>query len=674
MNRSTIAAIVCGILLAAAYPATAAVPCLGSAPAAANDAADLAAVRAQVEAACPCANFSDPTRKKHLDYALCIQKAVRAAAQAGALRGPCRQVAIDRSANTTCGFPDDRWKPCIRTTPSGLVKCGIKPAKHCKAPERVLCSSHTSCFDAADSNHDGLVGRGDSGTCNPPIPCSNPPLDNGSSCDDGNACTQTDTCQNGACSAGTPVTCTALDQCHNAGTCNTVSGVCSTPTKADGATCNDGEACTQTDMCSAGVCTGSSYSCTAPEICQEEGSCNGDGTCSFANKPDGTTCDAGVDARPPLTCTSGTCGSCAAPGTCSTTARSCAFDGQCPNGETCNPGATPAPQYVDNEDGTITDRQTCLVWEKKDAYDGTAVVCPGGASCVNPHDADNTYAWSSTGSADDGAAFTELLQGLNDSAFAGHTNWRLPLEIGIVAPFTAPQELHSIVDQSATGCGSGAPCTPAAFDTNCSATCSGVDPTCSCTAPADYWTATTDSGNTGSAWIVGFDDGETASSSKTTAMHVRSVRGGLAYQDCAAQRDEASARCTANTSSCTQYCAEHVNFPSCYEGCDYARLACVADLTAAFNACTADRGVGCDALQSSAADYCADKVDQDDCVDRCEDSNDVDCYNTCIGNYTCFASCDYTFYFDVLCYDACNGSYTCATQTQAAHAYCEQLD
>src|SRR4051812_35247950 len=36
----------------------------------------------------------------------------------------------------------------------------------------------------------------------------------GTSCDDGNACTQTDTCQGGRCLGSNPVTCTALDQCH----------------------------------------------------------------------------------------------------------------------------------------------------------------------------------------------------------------------------------------------------------------------------------------------------------------------------------------------------------------------------------------------------------------------------------------------------------------------------
>ena len=49
--------------------------------------------------------------------------------------------------------------------------------------------------------------------------CSNPVKTNGTTCNDGNACTTSDVCTNGAC-GGTAVVCTALDQCHDAGTCS----------------------------------------------------------------------------------------------------------------------------------------------------------------------------------------------------------------------------------------------------------------------------------------------------------------------------------------------------------------------------------------------------------------------------------------------------------------------
>ena len=87
------------------------------------------------------------------------------------------------------------------------------------------------------------------GVCNPANGvCSNPPLPNGTACDDGNACTQNDTCQAGVCSGGAPMSCTAQDECHAAGTCNQMTGVCSNPPFPDGTHCTGG-------ACSGGVCS-----------------------------------------------------------------------------------------------------------------------------------------------------------------------------------------------------------------------------------------------------------------------------------------------------------------------------------------------------------------------------------------------------------------------------------
>jgi hypothetical protein len=52
------------------------------------------------------------------------------------------------------------------------------------------------------------------------------------------------------------VVCNALDACHISGICDPQSGVCSNPIASNGTTCNDGNACTQTDTCQNGVCTG----------------------------------------------------------------------------------------------------------------------------------------------------------------------------------------------------------------------------------------------------------------------------------------------------------------------------------------------------------------------------------------------------------------------------------
>src|SRR5207244_6658082 len=110
---------------------------------------------------------------------------------------------------------------------------------------------------------------------------------------DANARTQTDTCQSGSCVGSNPVTCTAPDPCHVAGTCNPATGSCSTPTATNGTPCNDGNACTQTDTCQSGSCVGSNpVTCTALDQCHVAGTCNpATGSCSTPTATNGTPCN-----------------------------------------------------------------------------------------------------------------------------------------------------------------------------------------------------------------------------------------------------------------------------------------------------------------------------------------------------------------------------------------------
>jgi hypothetical protein len=91
-------------------------------------------------------------------------------------------------------------------------------------------------------------------TCDAVKGCQHTAVPNGTACNDGDACSRTDTCEAGACVGGSPVVCAAADQCHVAGTCDPVTGVCSQPVKPDGSTCDDGDACTTGDTCQAGGC------------------------------------------------------------------------------------------------------------------------------------------------------------------------------------------------------------------------------------------------------------------------------------------------------------------------------------------------------------------------------------------------------------------------------------
>src|SRR5207245_2618665 len=152
----------------------------------------------------------------------------------------------------------------------------------CVGTNPVVCTASDQCHTA--------------GTCNPATgACSNPAKSNGAPCDDGNDCTQSDTCQAGACLGTNPVVCTASDQCHSAGTCNPATGACTNPAKSHAAPCADGSACTLPDARPAGACAGTNpVACAASDQCHTAGTCNpATGTCSNPAKADGVPCDDG---------------------------------------------------------------------------------------------------------------------------------------------------------------------------------------------------------------------------------------------------------------------------------------------------------------------------------------------------------------------------------------------
>ena len=77
---------------------------------------------------------------------------------------------------------------------------------------------------------------------------------NGTACNDGNVCTQTDTCQGWTCVGTNPVVC-AETQCSYAGACYPGTG-CLYASKPNGTLCDDGNVCTAGDSCINGSCTG----------------------------------------------------------------------------------------------------------------------------------------------------------------------------------------------------------------------------------------------------------------------------------------------------------------------------------------------------------------------------------------------------------------------------------
>jgi Protein of unknown function (DUF1566) len=120
--------------------------------------------------------------------------------------------------------------------------------------------------------------------------------------------------------------------------------------------------------------------------------------------------------------------------------------------------------YQDNGDGTITDLNTGLIWEKKSDDDSI-------------HDKDTAYNWDN--------AFVVHVAGLNAASFAGHQDWRLP----------NVKELSSIVDYENVN-----PAVAGAFNDTCLFNCTVL--TCSCTAPGNYWSSTTFANFPVLAWSV----------------------------------------------------------------------------------------------------------------------------------------------------------------------------
>ncbi|MFM8410378.1 MAG: DUF1566 domain-containing protein, partial [Alphaproteobacteria bacterium] len=174
-----------------------------------------------------------------------------------------------------------------------------------------------------------------------------------------------------------------------------------------------------------------------------------------------------------------------------------------------------APSFVDNGDGTVTDRGTGLTWEKK-SRDGSL------------HDVDATFTWGQAAApwALNGSVVSGFLRALDTvPCFAGHCDWRLP----------NLRELQTIVDF-----GRSSPATPQVFANACAPGCDVLS--CSCTpstAPGDLlWTATSFAASPADAWAVGFGTGSPSTAAKTTALRVRAVRGGSSPTDLCAVADE----------------------------------------------------------------------------------------------------------------------------------------
>ncbi|MCI5218762.1 MAG: DUF1566 domain-containing protein [Candidatus Electrothrix sp. LOE2] len=145
------------------------------------------------------------------------------------------------------------------------------------------------------------------------------------------------------------------------------------------------------------------------------------------------------------------------------------------------PASTPDSQLTDNNDGTVTDTKTGLMWKQcSEGQTFSIGSCNGSAS---------TFTWQ---------AALQQPGTVNDAGgFAGHTDWRLP----------NIKELRSIVEEQCSS--------PAINATRFPNT------------PSSYvWSGSPYAGNSVYAWYVSFDYGYSNYDFRVDNYAVRLVRGG----------------------------------------------------------------------------------------------------------------------------------------------------
>ncbi|NUN15951.1 MAG: hypothetical protein HUU55_20180, partial [Myxococcales bacterium] len=223
--------------------------------------------------------------------------------------------------------PCDDGNPCSISYCDGSTSCYAEPILSGDCDDNNACTENTTCqlghclgtnivcddanLCTADSCDPALgclfkpISCDDKNactddSCDPAIGCVFTP--NSSPCNDNNACTSSDFCQQGSCSGGTAVVCNDESACTT-DMCNTSIGCVFTAISCDdnhpctddgclptsGCThsfnsgpCQDGNACTSNDFCQQGECiSGQPTQCNDNNICTDD-SCNTAVGCVFA--------------------------------------------------------------------------------------------------------------------------------------------------------------------------------------------------------------------------------------------------------------------------------------------------------------------------------------------------------------------------------------------------------
>ena len=197
--------------------------------------------------------------------------------------------------------------PCDDANPCTADACDSK--KGCvNLPQKATCDDDNAC--SVDDACQEAACKGTEKKCDDSNPCTTDSCDKvkgcvhlpgGVTCTDGDACTDLDACKDGKC-AGSAKLCTdnnpcTLDGCDKKKGCTFIDHL---------GTCDDGDICTKAEACKGGKCQGAQPKCNDGQVCTKD-ACDAKGACTALPVTVTTTCDDGDACTTDDVCKDGKC-------------------------------------------------------------------------------------------------------------------------------------------------------------------------------------------------------------------------------------------------------------------------------------------------------------------------------------------------------------------------------
>lgn len=239
------------------------------------------------------------------------------------------------------------------------------------------CQLNVDCLDLLED-----LGPCEVAVCLPgELRCVTQVVQEGTLCDDNNACTRGESCVAGECLMGELISCDDANPCTT-DSCDAELGCSST--NLEGSPCDDGDVCTRNDTCSSGACIPGDNICPCQQdtdcLAFEDGNaCNGTLRCNTLEVP--FVCE--VDPDTPVVCDPSNNTPCQV-NTCDPGSGLCSLqnlpegtacnDGSaCTEGDTCRSGTCVDALTIACDDGNPCTDDTC--------YDGVGCTYVGNGSC-----------------------------------------------------------------------------------------------------------------------------------------------------------------------------------------------------------------------------------------------------------------------------------------------------